>query len=131
MAHWLITGVSSGFGLELARAAPAHGDSVVGTLRQPAQADRFGSRPGAPRAAARRHARERHRSSGAAGLKRAGPIDVLVNNAGYGCSVPSRNLRRQARQVMETNFFGALAVRAPCCRICASGAPGISSTSRR
>src|SRR5436190_903359 len=32
--RWLITGVSSGFGLELAIAALARGDVVVGTLRQ-------------------------------------------------------------------------------------------------
>jgi NAD(P)-dependent dehydrogenase (short-subunit alcohol dehydrogenase family) len=39
--RWLITGASSGFGLELARAALARGDTVVGTLRQRAQADSF------------------------------------------------------------------------------------------
>ena len=41
MAHWLITGVSSGFGLELARAALARGDTVAGTVRQSGQADSF------------------------------------------------------------------------------------------
>ena len=41
MTHWLVTGVSSGFGRELARVALARGDTVVGTVRQPAQADSF------------------------------------------------------------------------------------------
>ncbi len=38
---WFITGVSSGFGREIAQAALARGDVVVGTLRQAAQLDAF------------------------------------------------------------------------------------------
>ena len=40
---WLITGVSSGFGLELARAVLGRGDTVVGTVRQAAQVAGFES----------------------------------------------------------------------------------------
>ena len=113
MANWLITGVSSGFGLELARAALARGDTVVGTLRQPAQADRFEQlAPG------RAHAVLLDVTRGAdiepavrLALKHAGHIDVLVNNAGYGLFGAVEEISDfEARQVMETNFFGALAV---------------------
>lgn len=113
MANWFITGVSSGFGLELAGAALARGDTVVGTVRQRAQADRFEQlAPG------RAHAVlldvTRGTDIGPAvqqGLKCAGHIDVLVNNAGYGLFGAVEEISdAEARQVMDTNFFGALDV---------------------
>jgi len=111
--HWLITGVSSGFGLELALAALARGDTVVGTLRRRAQADSFEKlAPG------RAHAVLLDVTQAAdiepavqQALQRAGCIDVLVNNAGYGLFGAVEEISdAEARQVMETNFFGALAV---------------------
>lgn len=113
MANWLTTGVSSGFGLELARAALARGDVVVGTLRKPAQIDQFESlAPG------RAHAVLLDVTRGAdvvpavqQALGRAGQIDVLVNNAGYGLFGAVEEISdAEGREVMETNFFGALAV---------------------
>ena len=113
MAHWLITGVSSGFGLELARAALARGDTVVGTLRQRAQADTFEQL--APR---RAHAVLLDVNKLAdvepavqQAIRRVGHIDVLVNNAGYGLFGAVEEVSdAEARDVMDTNFFGALAV---------------------
>lgn len=111
--HWLITGVSSGFGRDLALAALARGDVVVGTVRQPAHADRFEDlAPG------RAHAVVLDLTHGAQiepavqrALVRAGHIDVLVNNAGYGLFGAVEEVSdAEARAVMETNFFGALAV---------------------
>ena len=111
--QWLITGVSSGFGRELARAALARGDAVVGTVRQPAQADHFEElAPG------RAHAVVLDVTHGAAiepavqrVLARVGHVDVLVNNAGYGLFGAVEEVSdAEARAVMETNFFGALAL---------------------
>ena len=111
--QWLITGVSSGFGRELARAALARGDVVVGTVRQPAQADHFEElAPG------RAHAVTLDVTHGAdiepavqRVLARVGHVDVLVNNAGYGLFGAVEEVSdAEARAVMETNFFGALAL---------------------
>ena len=113
MPNWLITGVSSGFGLELARAALARGDTVVGTLRQPAQAAAFEKlAPGRSHAVVLDVTRSADIGPAiAAALQHAGRIDVLVNNAGYGLfGAVEETSEAEAREVMETNFFGALAV---------------------
>ena len=111
--RWLITGASSGFGLELARAALARGDTVVGTLRQREQADSFEKlAPG------RSHAVLLDVTRGAdigpavqQAVQKAGRIDVLVNNAGYGLFGAVEEVSdAEGRHVMETNFFGPLAV---------------------
>jgi NAD(P)-dependent dehydrogenase (short-subunit alcohol dehydrogenase family) len=111
--HWLITGVSSGFGLELARAALARGDTVVGTLRQSAQAESFEKlAPGRAQAVLLDVTRAADIAPAVQqAVQRAGRIDVLVNNAGYGLFGAIEEVSdAEARQVMETNFFGALAV---------------------
>ena len=111
--NWLISGVSSGFGLELARAALARGDTVVGTLRQRAQTEAFEQL-----AFGRAHAVVLDVTRAAdvpaavqLAIRRAGHIDVLVNNAGYGFfGAVEETTQSEARQLMETNFFGAMAV---------------------
>ena len=108
---WLVTGVSSGFGQELARAILARGDTVVGTLRRKEQAAAFEAlAPG------RAHARLLDVTDSAAipplvaAVERdVGPVDVLVNNAGYGLGGAVEELDdSECRHVMETNFFGTL-----------------------
>ena len=121
MANWLITGVSSGFGLELARAALARGDTVVGTVRQAAQADRFEQlAPGRAHALLLDVTRiDEVEPAVQKALKLAGTIDVLVNNAGYGLFGAIEEVSdAEGRQVMDTNLFGPLAVDA-----CAAAAP--------
>jgi NAD(P)-dependent dehydrogenase (short-subunit alcohol dehydrogenase family) len=113
MPNWLITGVSSGFGLELARAALARGDTVVGTLRQRAQAAEFEQlAPGRAHAVLLDVTQPAEIGPAVQqALERAGRIDVLVNNAGYGLfGAVEETSEAEARHVMETNFFGALAV---------------------
>lgn len=109
----LITGVSSGFGQALAREALAMGHRVIGTVRTPDALQAF-------------EALDTQRAFGylldITNVERinevaveiessVGPIDVLVNNAGYGHEgileeSPLAEMRRQ----FEVNVFGAVAM---------------------
>lgn len=108
-----ITGVSSGFGLALAREALAAGHEVVGTLRQ---AD--GIAPFEALAPGRAHARLLDVTDEAAiGAvvsaveAQLGPIDVLVNNAGYGHEgVMEESPLSEMRRQFDVNVFGAVAM---------------------
>ncbi len=88
MSHrtWLITGVSSGFGRELSTQLLARGDSVVGTVRDPAKiTDLLEGYPATFRA-------EILDVTNTAAVQemvgrvfaRLGRIDVVISNAGYG-----------------------------------------------
>jgi NAD(P)-dependent dehydrogenase (short-subunit alcohol dehydrogenase family) len=102
----LITGCSSGYGLETARHFHAQGWNVVATMRAPRE-DIL------PRS-------ERLRVLGldvtrpesiAAALAASGPIDVLVNNAGIGLfGAFEATPMATVREVFETNTFGVLAM---------------------
>jgi NAD(P)-dependent dehydrogenase (short-subunit alcohol dehydrogenase family) len=110
---FLITGVSSGFGLAFAEAALAAGHTVIGTVRNEAARQRF-------------EGMELHRAKAiildvtdfeainpavSKIEQEIGPIDVLVNNAGYGYEgtleeSPLSEMRRQ----FDVNVFGAVAM---------------------
>lgn len=102
----LITGSSSGYGLETARYFHDHGWTVVATMRRP----RAGLLP----------ASERIRlvalnvtdaDSIARAVAAAGPIDALVNNAGIGVvGAFEATSMRTVREVFETNTFGTMAM---------------------
>ncbi|WDH20011.1 oxidoreductase [Pseudomonas chlororaphis] len=108
-----ITGVSSGFGNALAREALAAGHRVIGTVRNEAALQAFQAL-----SVDRGHGVildvtdfERIDSVVAAVEAAHGPVDVLVNNAGYGHEgifeeSPLEELRRQ----FDVNVFGAVAV---------------------
>ncbi|MFC5459201.1 SDR family oxidoreductase [Massilia niabensis] len=102
----LITGCSSGYGLETARLFHAKGWNVVATMRTPrpeilAHADRLRVLPlDVTRSASVQHA-----------LELAGPIDVLVNNAGIGLfGAFEATPMDTVREVFETNTFGTMAM---------------------
>ena len=102
----LITGCSSGYGLETARHFLAQGWNVVATMRSPRE-------DALPRSPALRilPLDVTDADSIAAALADAGPIDVLVNNAGIGVvgafeATPLDHIRK----VFETNTFGTMAM---------------------
>ena len=110
---WLITGVSSGFGLAIAEAALALGDKVVGTVRTAAAKASFDAiAPGLGIAMLMDVTDEAAvHATVAAAEDWTGGIDILVNNAGYGLvgGVEEASLA-EIRAQFEVNVFGAVAV---------------------
>lgn len=115
MANWLITGVSSGLGRELARAAlAADGESIVcGTVRSEAAREAF-ERLAPDRAVGflldvRDEAAVRKTVAAAEGVT--GRIDRLVNNAAFGMTgALEETSLAEARAMFDVNLFGAAAM---------------------
>jgi NAD(P)-dependent dehydrogenase (short-subunit alcohol dehydrogenase family) len=102
----LITGCSSGYGLETARHFHAQGWRVVATMRTP----REDSLPRSERMHIVALDVTDPRSIAAA-LAESGPIDVLVNNAGIGLfGAFEVTPMATVREVFETNTFGMMAM---------------------
>lgn len=109
----LITGVSSGLGRAMAREALSRGDTVIGTVRQQRDLDEFEAiAPG--RAIGRLLD-----MSDTAGIGRVsafvesevGPLDVLINNAGYGLAGAIEELSiDDLRREFEVDVFGQIAM---------------------
>lgn len=101
----LITGCSSGFGLETARLFLEMGWKVVATMRHP-QRDLLPVSDKLTILALD----VTDPASVAKAFDEAGDIDVLVNNAGFGAAVPIELIEPEtARQLFETNMLGTLA----------------------
>ena len=102
----LITGCSSGFGLETARTFLDRGWTVIATMRTPREdvlprSDRLRVLPLDVADA----------GSIARAVDAAGPIDVLVNNAGIGLLNALEGVSMDmAREVFETNTLGTIAM---------------------
>jgi NAD(P)-dependent dehydrogenase (short-subunit alcohol dehydrogenase family) len=111
MARWLITGCSTGFGREIARAALQAGHRVVVTARR-AEAvqdftDEFGDR--AVAAALDVTDTGQVAAAVAAAEDAFGGIDVLVNNAGHGyLSAVEEGEDAEVRKLFDVNYFGAV-----------------------
>jgi NAD(P)-dependent dehydrogenase (short-subunit alcohol dehydrogenase family) len=102
----LITGCSSGYGLETARYFHRHGWNVVATMRRPSP----GILPPSDRI--KLVALDvTDPTSIAAAIDAAGPVDVLVNNAGIGVVGAFEATSMQTvREVFETNTLGTMAM---------------------
>jgi NAD(P)-dependent dehydrogenase (short-subunit alcohol dehydrogenase family) len=106
MNRVLITGCSSGYGMETARFFHQQGWNVIATMRQPRsdilpRSDRMRVLP----------LDVTDELSIAAAIDAAGPIDALVNNAGIGVvgafeATPLSHIRK----LFETNMFGVMAM---------------------
>ncbi len=109
---FLITGVSSGLGRAFAEGALAAGHRVVGTVRRQEDADAFAAR--SDRAWAVRLDVTDYDAVPAAIAEAdrvAGPIDVLVNNAGYGHEgVLEESALEDLQKQFAANLFGPVAV---------------------
>jgi NAD(P)-dependent dehydrogenase (short-subunit alcohol dehydrogenase family) len=106
---FFITGANSGLGRAIAMSAAEAGHTVVGTMRSEAAAESVGG----PIHAVTLDVTNIEAIPGVVNAAEAkfGPVDVLINNAGYGHEgvleeSPIEDMRRQ----FEVNVFGAVAV---------------------
>ena len=108
-----ITGVSSGFGQALAREALLAGHRVVGTVRSMAAAREFEALDPAKAHAYVLDVTDTTSIDTIVADVEAtfGPVDVLVNNAGYGHEgVLEESPLEEMRKQFDVNVFGAVAV---------------------
>lgn len=110
---FLITGVSSGLGRAFAAGALAAGHRVIGTVRRAEDAAAFAD--GAPGRAfpLRLDVTDTAAVPGAVAEAegRAGPVDVLVNNAGYGHEgVLEESAMEDLQRQFAANVFGPVAM---------------------
>ncbi|ALV60301.1 SDR family oxidoreductase [Burkholderia cenocepacia] len=102
----LITGCSSGFGLEIARHFLARDWRVVATMRKPGDdvlppSERLRVLP----------LDVTNADSIRTAIEAAGPIDVLVNNAGFGAAAPAELTPLDTvRALFDTNTIGTIAM---------------------
>ncbi|AZQ53248.1 oxidoreductase [Burkholderia cenocepacia] len=109
----LITGVSSGFGRALAQEALAAGHTVVGTVRSAQAAREFEALSVQAAVARVLDVTDFERIDGVVADIEAnvGPVDVLVNNAGYGHEgVMEESPLDEMRRQFNVNVFGAVAM---------------------
>jgi NAD(P)-dependent dehydrogenase (short-subunit alcohol dehydrogenase family) len=107
---WFITGISRGLGLALAQAVLADGDTVIGTVRgaaPPLTADagrlRLLHADMADEAAAMSAVHEAFQAHG--------PIDIVVNNAGYGLlGAVETSTDEELRHLFEVDVFAPIRV---------------------
>jgi NAD(P)-dependent dehydrogenase (short-subunit alcohol dehydrogenase family) len=106
MRTWFITGVSRGLGRAIAQAALNEGDTVIGTVREAATDLKSGR--------GKLHVVTLDVTDGEAAeaavsqaFARAGTIDVIVNNAGYGLlGALEKATDAEAKRLFEVDVFG-------------------------
>ncbi|MGA7049953.1 MAG: oxidoreductase [Mycobacterium sp.] len=111
MAGWLVTGCSTGFGREIARAALEAGHSVVVTARKADTVREFVDEFGDRAVAVALDVTDAGQIAAAisAADDAFGGIDVLVNNAGHGyLSAVEEGEDAEVRKLFDVNYFGAV-----------------------
>ncbi|KAF4543306.1 Short-chain dehydrogenase/reductase SDR [Lasiodiplodia theobromae] len=108
---WLITGASSGFGLELALIAAARGDKVVAATRSPQKLEHLKSKGITPARLDHNEPLPKVQAAIDAIIAIHGTVDVVVNNAAYVQTgmleeVPAAEAERQ----FQANVLGPLNV---------------------
>ena len=104
----LISGVSSGIGLAVARAFAARGFEVFGTSRNPHRTEPI---PGVELVQLDVTDTASVTQAVSMIVQRAGRIDILVNNAGFGViGAAEESSVAQAQQLFDTNLFGLVRV---------------------
>jgi NAD(P)-dependent dehydrogenase (short-subunit alcohol dehydrogenase family) len=110
---WFITGVSKGFGFEIAKAALEAGDKVAGTVR---------NNPDALRTSLQNHPdllvlemdvtkEPEVKAAVQKAVEHFGKLDIVLNNAGYGIVGAIEEISdAEARRQYDTNVFGVLNV---------------------
>lgn len=110
---WFITGCSTGFGRELAKAVLSQGDSVVVTARNPENVKDIVASYENTSLALRLDVTIQAEIDAAisSAINRFGRIDVLVNNAGIGYfGAIEESEDREVRRMFEINFWGLVHV---------------------
>ncbi|EJM32590.1 MULTISPECIES: oxidoreductase [Pseudomonas] len=112
MRTWLITGASRGFGTLITEQALRAGDAVIATARNPQDiTDRLGDNPNLLAVRLDVTREEEAHQAVAAGIKRFGRIDVLINNAGFGVlGAVEETSASETERLFATNVFGLLNV---------------------
>ena len=108
---WFITGVSSGFGKEIAKEALAKGATVIGTFRKASQVEEFNKLvPNKSFGVEMDVTNSKMILEGVNQvIEKFGRIDVLVNNAGYGVMGSIEEVSDdEVRKQFEVNVFGVL-----------------------
>src|SRR5437660_320618 len=123
----LVTGASSGIGFETASLLAARGYRTFGTSREPENKT-------APKGVEMLKLDVRSDDSARAVVddirQREGRLDILVNNAGFGLfgAIEETSLQ-EARDQLDTNFWGAVRMTKMSFPACANGVPATSSIS--
>jgi len=111
--NWLVTGASSGFGLEIVKTVLARGGRVAAATRDPtALADLAAGHAGRLHPVAMDVGDGASIRAAVAEVQAAfGEIDVVVNNAGYTLLGAAEEVSEaEYRPLMEVNFFGVVAL---------------------
>ena len=110
---WLITGVSSGFGYEMAKRLLASGDTVIGTVRSTKKVEELIAKYPETfdcRTLDVTDVPAVHATVDAAFAKH-GRIDVIVSNAGYGLFGAAEELTdEEVDHIIATNLTGSIAL---------------------